>query len=92
MTMGDKLTELRRRAGWSQEELSERLDVSRQSVSKWEGGQAVPTVDKLLELSRLFGVSTDYLLKDEIEALEPETPEEPTLRQVTLGRRRRSLS
>ncbi len=84
MTMGEKIIELRRMAGWSQEDLSERLDVSRQSVSKWEGGQAVPTVDKLLELSRLFGVSTDYLLKDEIEALEPETPEEPTLRQVTL--------
>ena len=85
MTMGDKLTELRRKAGWSQEELSERLDVSRQSVSKWEGGQAVPTVDKLLELSRLFGVSTDYLLKDEIETLEPETPAGPSLRQVTVA-------
>ena len=77
MTMGEKIVELRKRAGWSQEELSERLDVSRQSVSKWEGGQAVPTVDKLLELSRLFGVSTDYLLKDELETQEPEAPPAP---------------
>ena len=83
MTMADKLVELRKKAGWSQEELSEKLDVSRQSISKWEGGLAVPTVDKLLELSRLFGVSTDYLLRDELEALEPAAPEEPAPRQVS---------
>ena len=85
MTMGDKLIELRKKAGWSQEELSERLDVSRQSISKWEGGLAAPTVDKLVELSRLFGVSTDYLLKDELEAPEPEAPAGPPLRQVTVA-------
>ncbi len=85
MTMGDKIVELRRKAGWSQEELSERLDVSRQSVSKWEGGLAIPTVDKLLEMSRLFGVTTDYLLKDELEAQEPAAPAGPPLRQVTVA-------
>ena len=87
MTMGEKLTALRKGAGWSQEDLSERLDVSRQSISKWEGDLAVPTVDKLLELSRLFAVSTDYLLKDELEAPEGALSEEdgPALRQVTLA-------
>ena len=85
MTMGEKLVELRKKAGWSQEELSERLDVSRQSISKWEGDLAFPTVDKLLELSRLFDVSTDYLLKDDL-ALPPEgtpEPDGPALRQVS---------
>ena len=90
MTMGDKIIELRKKQCWSQEDLADRLDVSRQSVSKWEGGLAAPALDKLLEMSRLFGVSTDYLLKDELESPEPETPMLPSepapepLRQVTL--------
>ena len=85
MTLAEKIMELRKRECWSQEDLADQLDVSRQSVSKWESGQAAPALDKILELSRLFAVSTDYLLKDEIEALEPETPEDPgpALRQVT---------
>ncbi len=90
MTMGEKIVALRKRECWSQEDLADRLDVSRQSVSKWEGDLAAPALDKLLELSRLFGVSTDYLIKDELESPEPETPDlsvEPApepLRQVTL--------
>ena len=85
MTMGEKLIALRKRECWTQDDLADRLDVSRQSVSKWEGGLAFPATDTLLELSRLFGVSTDYLLKDELETPEPETPEDPgaALRQVT---------
>ncbi len=90
MTMGDKIIELRKKQCWSQEDLADRLDVSRQSVSKWEGGLAAPALDKLLEMSRLFGVSTDYLLKDELEDPGPEAlsrPSDPApepLRQVTL--------
>ena len=64
MTFSDKLIALRKKAGWSQEELAERLNVSRQSVSKWEGAQSMPDIDKIVQLSSLFGVTTDYLLKD----------------------------
>lgn len=67
MILADKIILQRKKAGWSQEELAEQLGVSRQSVSKWEGAQSVPDMDKLLKMSRLFGVSTDYLLKDEID-------------------------
>lgn len=65
MTFADKIIQLRKQRGWSQEDLAERLDVSRQSVSKWEGGLSLPELNKLLQLSRLFSVSTDYLLKDD---------------------------
>lgn len=70
MIFADKLIQLRKKAGWSQEELAERMNVSRQSISKWEGAQSIPDIDKIIQLSRLFGVSTDYLLKDEIENVE----------------------
>ncbi len=67
MIFADKLIQLRKKSGWSQEELAEQMKVTRQSVSKWEGAQSIPDLDKMLALSKLFGVSTDYLLKDEIE-------------------------
>ncbi|MBQ6358951.1 MAG: helix-turn-helix transcriptional regulator [Clostridia bacterium] len=70
MILADKIIDLRKKAGWSQEELAEKLDVSRQSVSKWEGAQSIPDMNKILQLSELFGVSTDYLLKDSLEAAE----------------------
>lgn len=70
MTFSQKLIDLRRRQGLSQEELSQRMDVSRQAVSKWESGQTMPDVGKLVALARLFGVSLDYLLREEAE--EPE--------------------
>lgn len=70
MIFADKLILLRKRAGWSQEELAEQMNVTRQSVSKWEGAQSVPDLNKMIRLSELFGVSTDYLLKDEIEEFE----------------------
>ena len=76
MIFADKLIALRKKAGWSQEELAEQLGVTRQSVSKWEGAQSVPDIDKILQLSRLFGVTTDYLLKD--EQAEPEYTENDT--------------
>lgn len=71
MILAEKIIDLRKKSGWSQEELAEKMNVSRQSVSKWEGAQSVPDLSKILTLSQLFGVSTDYLLKDEIEAAEP---------------------
>lgn len=86
MIFADKLIALRKKAGWSQEELAEQLGVTRQSVSKWEGAQSVPDIDKILQMSRLFGVTTDYLLKD--DQGEPEyTPdaEASPLPRVTLA-------
>ena len=65
MILADKIIDERKKNGWSQEELAEKLGVSRQSVSKWEGAQSVPDLQRILEMSKLFGVSTDYLLKDD---------------------------
>ena len=62
--LSEKIINLRKSRGWSQEELAERLNVSRQSVSKWESGISNPDLDKIVAMSTLFGVSTDYLLKD----------------------------
>lgn len=70
MILGDKIMNLRKKNSWSQEELAEKLGVSRQSISKYESAQAVPDMEKILKLSRIFGVTTDYLIKDEIEDLE----------------------
>ncbi len=64
--ISDKITYLRKEKGWSQEDLAEKMEVSRQSVSKWEANQSVPDLDKIIRLSQLFGVTTDYLLKDDI--------------------------
>ncbi len=71
MILADKITALRKKAGWSQEELAEQLGVTRQSVSKWEGAQSVPDMDKVVQMSRLFSVTTDFLLKDELSEEEP---------------------
>lgn len=67
MILAEKIMALRKRMNWSQEELAEKLDISRQSVSKWEVGATIPDLDKILKMSEIFGVSTDYLLKDEME-------------------------
>lgn len=63
MTIADRIQTLRKQSGLSQEQLTERLDVSRQAVSKWESGQSIPDVDKIIVLSELFETTTDYLLK-----------------------------
>ena len=68
MILADKITEERKKNGWSQEELANQLGVSRQAVSKWESAGAVPDLQRILQMSELFGVSTDYLLKDEMKA------------------------
>lgn len=67
MTLAEKITLLRKQKGWSQEELADKMDISRQSVSKWESGQSVPELDKIIKISDIFAVSTDYLLKEEGE-------------------------
>ncbi|MBQ4537456.1 MAG: helix-turn-helix domain-containing protein [Lachnospiraceae bacterium] len=69
MILAEKIMMLRKKNGWSQEELAEQLEISRQSVSKWESGASIPDLDKVIKLSALFGVSTDYLLKDEMETV-----------------------
>lgn len=67
MILADKIIEERKKNGWTQEDLAQKLGVSRQSVSKWESAGAIPDLKKIIQLADLFGVSTDYLLKDEIE-------------------------
>ena len=74
MTIGKKITWLRQKNGISQEELADRLEVSRQSVSKWEMDAAYPRIDKLIQMCTVFGVSTDELLKEEISFEEKEKP------------------
>ena len=67
MILADKIIEERKKLGLSQEELAEKLSVSRQAVSKWESAQSIPDLQKIIVMSQLFSVSTDYLLKDEME-------------------------
>ena len=76
MILADKIVELRKKNGWSQEELAEMLDVSRQSISKWESAQSTPDMNRILKMSEMFGVSTDCLLKDDVELSVSETPPE----------------
>lgn len=74
MDFSEKLLTLRKSGDLTQEQLAERLDISRQSVSKWESGQAVPELDKIVALSDIFEVTTDYLLKpSEIDELSVKT-------------------
>ena len=90
MTFSEKLIDLRRRRGLSQEQLADRLGVTRQSVSKWESTAAMPEVAKLVALSELFGVSVDYLVKESADA--PEPPAELAVTLPADGRRlRRTL-
>lgn len=89
MIFADKLIQLRKKSGWSQEELADQMDVTRQSVSKWEGAQSVPDLEKMLRLSKLFGVSTDYLLNDELES--PEYSEYPGNAEETHAVKRVSM-
>ena len=65
MTFGEKLQNLRKKSGISQDTLAEKIEVSRQAVSKWERDEAMPETDKLLRIARLFGVTTDYLLEND---------------------------
>ncbi len=67
MILAEKIVKLRKQIGWSQEELAEKMDVSRQSVSKWESTNSIPDLNKIIALAEIFEVSTDYLLKDDAE-------------------------
>nr|MCR4855220.1 helix-turn-helix domain-containing protein [Erysipelotrichaceae bacterium] len=88
MILADKIIENRKRNGWSQEELADMLDVSRQSVSKWESAQSVPDMKKIIQLSQIFGVTTDYLLKDDLDAADFD----PTVSSDSFNEKVRSVS
>ena len=99
MILADKIINERKKCGWSQEELAEKLSVSRQSVSKWEGAQSVPDLNKIIAMAEIFGVTTDYLLKDDMEpsdlsnnkvAVDCETI--PARRKVTMEEAREYMS
>lgn len=75
MTLGEKIYKLRTEKNLSQGDLSELLEVSRQSVSKWENGAATPDLDKIIKLSEIFGITIDELVKS--EEVSPSAPEEP---------------
>ena len=85
MIFADKLIQLRKKNGLSQEELADKVGVSRQAVSKWESAQSIPDIDKVIALSGLFGVSIDYLLKDEIE-IEDSVPLEEEKKKVSISK------
>lgn len=86
MILADKIITLRKKNGWSQEELAEKVGVSRQAISKWESAQSVPDLDKILRMSEIFGVTTDFLLKDEMETEEytGSTENDSPLRSVSM--------
>lgn len=89
MILADKIIEERKRQGLSQEELAEKLSVSRQSISKWEGAQSVPDINRIIQMAEIFGVSTDYLLRDDMER----QPEESSFNErVEVGGRLRRVS
>ncbi len=68
MTFGEKLQKLRKAKGWTQEELAAQISISRQALSKWEQGAVIPDTENVLQISKIFGVSTDYLLNDDYES------------------------
>lgn len=84
MILAEKILKLRKESGMSQEELAEKLNVSRQSVSKWESAAVYPELDKILQLAGVFGVTTDYLLKDDMEQLTYTGKEESRCPRVSL--------
>ena len=74
MSIGSKLAQARRAANLTQEQLAERLGVTRQAVSRWESDAAYPETDKIVRMARLLNVSCDYLLRDDIAAGDAEAP------------------
>lgn len=86
MILADKIITNRKKNGWSQEEFAEKMNVSRQAVSKWEQGQSVPDLDKILLMASIFGVTTDYLLKDDVELTSDNATSDAdyTVRRVSL--------
>lgn len=84
MILAEKIIALRKKNGWSQEDLAEKLQVSRQSISKWESQNSVPDLNRIIEMSKIFGVTTDYLLKDELEEEEHTQVADYDVRVVSL--------
>lgn len=78
MKLAEKIYQERRKLGLSQEQFAEKMDISRQAVSKWESGQSMPDLDKIVAMSQIFGVSTDYLLKEEYNSFKETTSVEYT--------------
>lgn len=77
MNIADRLKELRKKAGYSQEQLAEMLDVSRQAVSKWESAQGNPDIENLVKLTEIYHVSADYILIGHTKEDLPKVPETP---------------
>ncbi|CDZ75578.1 putative helix-turn-helix protein [Peptoniphilus sp. ING2-D1G] len=89
MILAEKILKHRKENGWSQEDLAYKLNVSRQSISKWESGTSIPDIERIILMSEVFGVSTDYLLKDEVGIVAKDeeytlTSRDENLRRVTL--------
>lgn len=82
MTIGEKILKMRKARGWSQEELAERVGVSRQAVSRWEADSAKPDADRIIAICDLFGVSADYLLRDMAGGEQKEASVLPTVKTV----------
>ena len=89
MTLAEKILSLRTQRGMSQDALAEKMEVSRQSVSKWETGQSVPDLDKIIQLADLFGVSVDELVRD---GERPQPPEPPEAKVIYVEREKRGLT
>jgi len=94
MSLATKLVSLRKQKGLTQMNLAERLNVSRQAISRWEVGAAVPSMDNLKVLGELYGVQVDYLLNDdaECESKAPEIPREDSSVQEDTGKRSKNKS
>lgn len=90
--LSEKIRELRRRSSLSQEELADKLNVSRQAISKWELGSAVPTADKLVDIADFFGVSLDFLMRDTHEQLGIAPPQNTSNTPEKSHPRRRTAS
>ncbi len=90
MKLNEKIIKLRKEKGWSQEDLAERLCVSRQAVSRWEQGSTLPDIPNLLMLEEVFGVSADYLIHDNIDSVseEPIVPEKVSVSEKNILRGR----
>lgn len=89
MTLAEKILSLRTQQGMSQDDLAEKLEVSRQSVSKWETAQSTPDLDKIIKLANLFGVTVDELVR---EGEAPQPPEPPEAKVIYVEREKRGLS
>ena len=89
MTLAEKILSLRTQRGMSQDDLAEKLEVSRQSVSKWETAQSTPDLDKIIKLANLFGVTVDELVRD---GAAPQPPEPPEAKVIYVEREKRGLT